>query len=136
MALEDGCFIAQVDDREWEPALPLGLPPGVKWRLYEESDEGVQIMLVRFPPGYIEPRHVHEAEHFDVIVDGEMHVNGKVLTRGDYLRGVPHEPHGPMAYPVGCTVFAVIRGGSIRHEYDEADAAVAVAGVHEDADAV
>lgn len=134
MTVQDGCFIGQIGDEDWAPALPLGLPEGVKWRLYETNDEGFQVMLVRFPPGYIEPRHTHEAEHFDVIVDGEMHVNGRVLTSGDYLRGIPNEPHGPMAYPVGCTVFAVVRGGSINHEYDPADEAMATAGVKADAD--
>lgn len=114
-----GLFIAQVDDEPWVAAEPLGLPPGVKWRLYETSDGGDRVMLVRFPPGYVEPRHVHEAEHWDVIVEGEMHVDGRILRRGDYLRGFPGKRHGPMSYPKGCTVFAVVRGGSILHEYED-----------------
>ena len=117
----DGLFVAQVDDEPWVPATPLGLPAGVNWRLYETSEDGDQVMLVRFPPGYVEPRHVHEAQHWDVIVDGEMHVDGRILRSGDYLRGLPNEPHGPMSYPVGCTVFAVVRGGSILHVYDQTE---------------
>ena len=127
MTQSEGCFIAQVSDEDWAPALPLGLPEGVNWRLYEPDHDGSQVMLVRFPPGYVEPRHVHEAEHLDVIVEGEMHVHGKVLKPGDYLRGIPNEPHGPMAYPVGCTVFAVVRGGSILHLYDEDSVSVGAA---------
>jgi hypothetical protein len=116
---EDGMFIARVDDEPWTPAEPLGLPPGVDWRLYQSEDDGTNVVMVRFPPGYVEPRHVHAAEHFDVIIDGEMHVAGKVLRRGDYLRGYPNRAHGPMAYPIGCTVFAVMRGGSPLHVYDK-----------------
>ncbi len=113
----DGVYIAQVDDEPWAPADPVGLPNGLEWRLYESSENGDLVALARFPPGYVEPRHVHEAEHYDVIVDGEMHVDGHVLRRGDYIRGYRNIPHGPMAYPKGCTVFAVVKGGSALHEY-------------------
>jgi quercetin dioxygenase-like cupin family protein len=111
----DGAFVAKADDEPWQPAALLGRPEGVEWRVYESNDAGDMVVLVRFPPGYIEPRHVHEAEHWDVIIEGEMHVQGRVLTRGDYLRGPANIPHGPMSYPKGCTVFGVVRGGSILH---------------------
>jgi quercetin dioxygenase-like cupin family protein len=113
----NGVFIAQVDDEPWAPGDPVGLPQGLEWRLYESSESGDLVALARFPPGYVEPRHVHEAEHFDVIVDGEMHVDGHVLRRGDYIRGYKNVPHGPMAYPKGVTVFAVVKGGSAVHEW-------------------
>jgi quercetin dioxygenase-like cupin family protein len=131
MTDEPGLFLAQVDDAPWESAAPLGLPPGVVWRPYELTDEGDGAILVKFPPGYVEPRHVHEAEHFDVIIEGEMHVDGKVLCRGDYLHGFPNKPHGPMAYPKGCTVFAVMRGGveSFRHDYDASEPNIGEGGV-------
>jgi quercetin dioxygenase-like cupin family protein len=126
-----GLFLAHVDDAPWESAEPLGLPPGVQWRLYELSDDGDGVVLVKFPPGYVEPRHVHEAEHWDVIIEGEMHVDGTVLRRGDYLHGYPNKPHGPMAYPNGCTVFAVMRGGleSFRHDYDADASNIGLGGV-------
>jgi anti-sigma factor ChrR (cupin superfamily) len=114
-----GAFIAQVDDAPWEPADQLGLPEGVEWRLYEECENGDLVVLVRFPPGYFEPRHVHDALHYDVIIEGEMHVDGRVLRPGDYLRGPSKVPHGPMAYPRGCTVFGVVRDGSIHHDPSE-----------------
>lgn len=110
-----GRFIALVDDKPWEPAEPLGLPDGVEWRPYE-LHEDQQVILVRFPPGYVEPRHVHASEHLDVIVEGEMHVDGLILRRGDYIHGFADKPHGPMSYPVGCTVFAVLRGPSMHHD--------------------
>jgi quercetin dioxygenase-like cupin family protein len=116
---QEGLFIAQVEAEPWAPAEPLGLPPGVEWRHYQSDPDGTNVILVRFPPGYVEPRHVHAAEHFDVIIEGEMHVEGKILRRGDYLRGYANQEHGPMAYPVGCTVFAVMRGGSPVHVYEE-----------------
>lgn len=116
----DGPFIAQVDDEPWAPGDPVGLPDGLEWRPYWSSENGDLVALARFPPGYVEPRHVHEAEHYDVIIDGEMHVDGHVLRRGDYIRGYRNVPHGPMAYPVGVTVFAVVKGGSAVHNWGPA----------------
>ncbi len=44
-----------------------------------------------------------------VVIEGEQHVAGKVLKKGDFHYAPPNTPHGPFAYPKGGIVFAVYR---------------------------
>jgi hypothetical protein len=108
--------------RPWIEAELLGLPEGGMYRVLRHvtDDEGVDQLhlLCNFPPGYIEPLHVHQAEHGDVLIDGEMHTHGYNLMKGDYIFGPSDIHHGPMHYPKGCIVFGSSRGGSILHHYD------------------
>jgi quercetin dioxygenase-like cupin family protein len=78
--------------------------------------------LVRFPPGYHEPRHTHTGYHISTIVEGTMIVNDgeHVLGPGDYVFGPSDIPHGPFDYPDGCVVFSTLKGG-MRHDSLEAD---------------
>jgi hypothetical protein len=109
-------------DKPWVEAELLGLPEGGMYRVLRHvtDEEGVEHLhlLCNFPPGYIEPLHVHHAEHGDVLIDGEMHTHGHNLTKGDYIFGPSDIYHGPMHYPKGCIVFGSSRGGSILHHYD------------------
>jgi len=102
------------DEDDWVPAEADYLPDGAELRVYK-PDEGDQtsILMARFPPGYVEPRHSHEdTEHWGIVVEGEMHVDGRVCTLGDYFHAPIGVEHGPFSYPEGCTVFVFMRGGS------------------------
>lgn len=100
---------------DWEDGDVLTLPEGVKVHVLNENDvEGRMDMLVKFPPGYVEPRHTHEGAHAAMILDGRMLIHGHELTPGDYVYGQKVE-HGPMEYPDGCIVFASFVGGSLAH---------------------
>lgn len=116
-------FIAiNADEMSWENDTEvLTLPEGVQIKVLSTDPETGRIdMLVRFPPGYVEPRHRHEGCHSGVILEGEMHVVGKVMKPGDYVFGPgDHIPHGPMRYPVGCTVFASFYGDPAHTEAAE-----------------
>jgi len=108
-------FLAiNTDEIEWQDGEEvLGLPPGVKVKIIAEGADTVSERVdkfVKFPPGYLEPRHTHGYYHSTLILEGEMHVAGKVLKRGDYIYGGPEEPHGPMHYPEGCTIYSSGRG--------------------------
>ncbi len=101
------------DEMQWRDDTDLlTLPEGVQVKVLSNDPETGRIdMLVRFPPGYVEPRHTHEGCHSGVILEGEMHVEGKVLKPGDYVFGPGRNiPHGPMGYPEGCAVFASFYG--------------------------
>lgn len=96
----------------------LSLRGGVQVKvLYEDSEAGVADMLIRFPPGYTEPEHVHDSSHAVVVLEGEQIVGGVHLRPGDYVWAEGPEPHGPFEYPSGCVVFASFRGLSARHRY-------------------
>lgn len=108
-----GTFVViQADDEPWESTDRFGLPGGM-CRVYKDgANDGVRGIIGTFPPGYVEPEHVHEdAEHWSVVIDGEMHVAGKVLTRGGYIHAPRGVRHGPLHYLVGCTIFSTVRGG-------------------------
>lgn len=100
---------------DWVDGDRLTLPDGVLVHLLNENDaEGRTDMLVKFPPGYVEPRHTHEGAHAAMILQGRMLIDGHELTPGDYFYGHKVE-HGPLEYPDGCIVFTSFVGGSLAH---------------------
>jgi quercetin dioxygenase-like cupin family protein len=120
---DDGGSVHFRDDPGWEPAELYGLPEGCEYRLIRQDEAaGEVVAFCRLPPGYLEPRHEHDAEHWSVVVEGEMHVEGRVLRPGDVFNGPSGKAHGPFEYPQGAVIFTVARGGSILHRYDAAAA--------------
>jgi quercetin dioxygenase-like cupin family protein len=112
--------IKHVDDEPWGSAERFGFPPGPECRIYSEGENGFMAIIGRFPPGFVEPRHVHDdVDHWCVVLDGEMHLAGEVLTRGDYFYAPVGVPHGPLEYPVGCTVFTTVRGQGFAHHFGD-----------------
>jgi anti-sigma factor ChrR (cupin superfamily) len=108
-------YLHLMDDEDgWVPAEADYLPEGGELRVYK-PDEGdqISILMARFPPGYVEPRHVHsDTEHWGIVVEGEMHMEGEIFRLGDFFYAPVGVEHGPFTYPVGCTVFVFMRGGS------------------------
>lgn len=107
-------FAVNTGELEWQDGSKLlGLPEGVEVKIVREGHDEVSERaerFVRFPPGYVEPRHEHDHYHSILVLEGEMHVDGKVLKPGDYVYGGGKgNAHGPYHYPVGCTVFACSR---------------------------
>ncbi len=112
-------FVAKyTKELEWQDDTELlRLPEGVQVKILSEDRDLDRIdMLVRFPPGYVEPRHTHDSYHSIVVLEGLMRVQGYDLRPGDYVFGWDEE-HGPYEYPEGCTVFAVFHGRSLVHQY-------------------
>jgi len=96
----------------------LALGHGVQVKVYHHDPEtGHTDMLIKFPPGYVEPEHAHASEHSVVVLEGLQIANGDPLRPGDSCYGPPEVPHGPFEYPEGCVVFASFRGGSALHRY-------------------
>lgn len=119
-AQSSGLVLTHLEDDSWVPAEMFGLPPGCEYQIFmpDAGDQHMAIMC-RFPPGYLEPEHVHtDTAHWGVIIDGEMHVDGKILRKGDYHYAAPNIVHGPFYYPKGCIVFGTVFGPSILHLYE------------------
>lgn len=96
----------------------LSLQGGVQVKIFFEDREiGVTDMLVKFPPGYVEPEHTHESSHSIVVLEGAQIVKGDHLHTGDYVWASGPEPHGPYEYPEGCVAFVSMRGPSSQHHY-------------------
>ena len=106
---------------EWEPAARFALPEGCEYKIFkEDSGDGLRAMMVRFPPGYVEPEHEHAMEHWGIVIDGEMHVDGKKLGPGDFHFAPANVLHGPFYYPKGCVVFGTtnsLRPDGMRHNF-------------------
>lgn len=103
---------------EWQDgASLLTLPRGVKIKLLsEDKTRGRRDMLVSFPPGYVEPRHLHDGYHSDILLEGTWIVEGKVLKPGGYVFGPANVAHGPFECPDGVIVFASFYGNP-EHRY-------------------
>ncbi len=106
------------DSIEWDAnvtlfQLPTGahkIHPNLKIKVLMRDDKQGQVAaLVKFPPGYVEPAHEHVTSHCVTVLEGEQHVAGKVLKKGDFHYAPPNTMHGPFEYPVGGVVFAVYR---------------------------
>jgi quercetin dioxygenase-like cupin family protein len=105
---------------DWQHGDVLTLPEGVRAKVLNENEaEGRTDLLVKFPPGYVEPSHTHEGAHASLLLQGRMRIHGHDLTPGDYVYGHQVE-HGPMEYPDGAIMFASFVGGSPGHrDWDE-----------------
>lgn len=96
----------------------LSLGDGVQVKiLYQDPETGHADMLVKFPPGYTEPRHNHDSSHSVVVLEGLQIAEGEHMRPGDYVWASGERPHGPFEYPEGCVAFVSFRGGSARHRY-------------------
>jgi quercetin dioxygenase-like cupin family protein len=106
-------------DLEWQDDIDiLQLGNGVQVKvLYQDPATEHTDMLVKFPPGYVEPIHTHDASHSIVVLEGVQVAAGEAMHPGDYVWASGPEPHGPFEYPEGCVVFVSFRGPSIKHVY-------------------
>ncbi len=113
------------DDIEWQDGEEfLGLPEGLKVKIIAEAEDEVSERVdkfVKFPAGYIEPRHTHDYFHSTLVLEGEMHVDGKILKPGDYVYGGGDVPHGPYHYPKGCMVYSAGRGKKLSQIHNRAN---------------
>ena len=125
MKKPDHRFRATYDkDIKWDEGSAnkiLTLPKGVKVKVFGHDPVMKRIdYKVKFPKGYVEPRHTHKSWHAILVTKGRMCVAGKDLRPGDYVFGWD-KPHGPYEYPDGCEVFAVMMGGGSEHVWDQED---------------
>jgi hypothetical protein len=106
-------------DFDWEDDIDvLTLGRGVKVKIYyRDAENDLLDLLVKFPPGYVEPAHAHDSSHSVVVLEGLQIVGGEHMRPGDYVFAGPNEVHGPFEYPEGCVVFASFRGASAQHRY-------------------
>ena len=75
--------------------------------LLRDENSGQVAAIVKFPPGHVEAPHAHAVSHCVFVLEGEQHVAGKVLKKGDFHYAPPNVAHGPFEYPVGAIIFAV-----------------------------
>ena len=74
-------------EMDWEDDVDvLSLRDGVQVKVfYSDPEAGVADMLIKFPPGYVEPEHAHHSSHSIVVLEGVQIVKGVHLHPGDYV---------------------------------------------------
>jgi anti-sigma factor ChrR (cupin superfamily) len=119
-SLREGFHRAHRWELEWQDdAEVLTLGQGVQVKiLYRDAGTQHTDMLIKFPPGYVEPRHAHDSVHSVIVLEGLQVAEGEHMHPGDYVFGGANTPHGPFEYPEGCVVFASFRGPSSQHRYE------------------
>jgi quercetin dioxygenase-like cupin family protein len=82
------------------------LTPATMHVMGEPTDEGAPTALIfTMPPNSVLPRHAHNCERFEVILEGSLTVeeNDLELGPGDVMIARPGEAYGPhTAGPQGC----------------------------------
>jgi anti-sigma factor ChrR (cupin superfamily) len=114
-----GFHIAHRWDLDWQDDVDvLTLGRGVQVKvLYQDPETQHTDMLVKFPPGYVEPQHAHDSSHSVIVMEGLQIAEGEPLRPGDFVFAGTNDTHGPFEYPEGCVVFASFRGASSKHRY-------------------
>ncbi len=114
-----GFLTVHRDDVEWQDDHELlALGEGVQVKVFAEDREAGHIdMLVKFPPGYVEPEHAHDSCHSICVLEGVQIVGGEQMGPGDYVWADANVVHGPYEYPQGCVVFVSFWGASAAHRY-------------------
>jgi anti-sigma factor ChrR (cupin superfamily) len=111
--------ITDPEQLEWIDSGEMsGVPPGVRIKVLSESAErGIRNLLVSFPAGYVEPRHIHDHNHSTFLLQGHWIIEGKKVGPGGYMYGPAGVPHGPFESPEGSLVFASRTGGTGLYEF-------------------
>ena len=111
--------ITDPNTMDWtDGTIETHLPAGVRTKLLSRDPVmGVRNLLVSFPPGYVEPRHVHGVSHATFLLQGRWIIEGKEIGPGGYMFGPGDLPHGPFESPEGSLVFSSGLGGSSVHQY-------------------
>jgi hypothetical protein len=121
--MERGLHVFDVDALEWEvprprpgsPPRPAGEhahadAPREKWLVFPEPDsDRFPIVIVRFPPNYVFPRHWHTEGEFVMVLKGSMRVGDRELGSGGTAYNDAFTIYGAEAAgPEGCE-FLLIR---------------------------
>jgi hypothetical protein len=85
------------------------LTPATMHVMENPTDETAPTALIfTMPPDATIPRHAHECERFEVILEGSLLVDDMVLGPGDVMIARPGEAYGPhTAGPEGCRTLEV-----------------------------
>jgi quercetin dioxygenase-like cupin family protein len=96
-ATTDHSFKVDVAKIPWAPMHVAGLPDGLQGRsLHENPRTKMSSSTVKYPKGYVEPRHYHiTCGHYIYVLKGRLHSPEGDLPAGTFTYAAPNERHGP-----------------------------------------
>ena len=81
---------------------------GVQFKpLHHDARRGYHTSLVRMQPGDKYPRHRHSDIEEVYLIEGDLRINGVVMSPGDYCRAEPGSLHNEVVTERGCTFVVV-----------------------------
>jgi hypothetical protein len=116
---KSGYTIARVAEIPWEDRKNVDGWPSRAGMYYDDRPNNLCMRMIHYPEGRTEPRHVHAGSHAAVVIEGEAHIDGKVLGPLDIILGPSNEPHGPLHYPRGVRVFSAFQGSYFHNEVQQ-----------------
>jgi hypothetical protein len=114
-----GYTIAKHVEIPWEDRVNVDGWPSSAGMYYDDAENSLCMRLIDYPAGSTEPRHVHAGMHGTTVLKGRTIVDGMTLLPGDVILGPSHEPHGPLHYPEGCTLFSAFQGSYFHSEVEQ-----------------
>lgn len=116
MLTKAGYRIVRVAEIPWEERKNVDGWPSRAGLYYDDRDNNLCMRLIDYSEGLTEPRHVHSGSHAAVLLQGEAHIDGKILGPLDVVLGPSNEPHGPLHYPKGAKIFSAFQGSYFHSE--------------------
>ncbi len=66
-------ILVDTNEAEWQPVVMPNLPSGALMKLLDLNEEtGSMTALVKFPAGFVEPRHFHSVGHVAYVIENEL----------------------------------------------------------------
>ena len=116
MITKAGFEIARIADCPWQKRVRFDGRESRFVMYQDDLENGLRMSIVEYPVGAVEPRHVHPGTHATTVVKGRAIIDGLTLGPLDVILGPSFEPHGPLEYPEGCTLFSCFQGSNDHSE--------------------
>lgn len=102
--------VIQGDTRPW---LPMAGQEGNAFKILSVTEDPRQVVLiVRFAPNALYPRHIHKCCAVAYTIEGEWEYAEGVLPAGSCAIEPPDSDHEPRISAQGATIFAVLNSDS------------------------
>jgi quercetin dioxygenase-like cupin family protein len=115
----NGFLIQRAADLAWEERKNVDGWPSRAGMYYDDTANNLCMRLIHYTHGMTEPRHTHAGSHAAVLLEGTAYIDDQTLNPLDTILGPSNEPHGPLQYPAGVTIFSAFQGSYFHHEVEQ-----------------
>lgn len=104
--------LQRTNEMAWKPLDSPFFPSGLMVKeILTNQKENTSLSLVRYPKGYVEPRHYHKAcGHWLYFLNGRMRDGSKIYAPGTFIYSPPLNVHGPFTAELETDVLFFVDG--------------------------
>ncbi len=103
--------LVDANEAEWQPVELPNLPSGAFMKPLNLNEKtGSLTALVKFPAGFVEPRHSHSVGHTVYVIENELGSGNSAYTEGTYWYAPANDVHGPVEQEDDCTFLLITDG--------------------------